>query len=141
MMLGTPGTEQHRTRLGFICLGLGLLLVFWAWGSWIYRASVPAQAQAIAKVQSASNGDEGDAPDAEGNRIKVARALWLFLLVGAGLVLLVIFGTYVVVRAIRRYRTVLESSDEDRGIGPDAWSMHKLPADDDDDDDRPYENS
>jgi len=132
MMLGTPATEQQRLRVGFLFLTLGLLLVFWAWGSWIYRASVPAQAQAIARAQAEPDDAEGTPNNARGERVKVARAMWLFLLVGAGLVLLVIFGTYVLVRAIRRYRAVLESDEDDRSMHSDVWSMHKLPPDDDD---------
>ena len=57
IILGKPGSEQHRSRLGFILLALGLLLMLWAWGSWIFRESVPAKAQVIVRTQSASGAD------------------------------------------------------------------------------------
>lgn len=140
-MLGTPGTEQHRTRVGFLFLMLGLLLVFWSWGSWIYRASVPVQAQAMVEAQTV--GGEG-APTGNGtigDRAEVARTMWLVLLVGSGLVLLVLFGTYAIVRALRRYRVVLESDGPRNTQAADVWSMHRLPPDDDDDTREPNEIS
>lgn len=136
MMLGTPGTEEQRMRVGFSFLIIGLLLVFWAWGSWIYRTSVPVQAQAMARSQTSDGSlDQESEQGAAGDRVRVARAFWLFLLVGGALVLLVIFGSYVIVRAMRRYRSVLEAQDQESTNKPDVWSMHKVPPDYDDDDD------
>jgi len=118
--------------MGFLFLILGLLFVFWAWGSWIYRSSVPAQAQAIVGAQTVGAEDALGTPGTLAKRTEVARAMWLYLLVVGGLVLLVLFGTYAVVRALRRYRTVLESGGPEHTENGDVWSMHRLPPDDED---------
>ena len=34
--------DARRTRNGLICLVMGVVLVLWAWGSWVYRTSEPA---------------------------------------------------------------------------------------------------
>jgi hypothetical protein len=124
-MVGSASSDQNKARLGFLFLIVGLVLIFWACGSWMYRASVPVHAQA--QVRAQGNGVQQDElPDGLGDRAQVARALWLFLIVGAGLILLVLFGTYAIVRAARRFRSTLEPEKPEEPDTRDVWSMHRL---------------
>lgn len=41
-MLGRPDFEHNRIRLGVLFLIIGGILIIWAWGSWVFRATVPA---------------------------------------------------------------------------------------------------
>lgn len=140
MRLNELAAEQRRIKLGFAALVLGLLLVFWAWGSYLFRASTPARAQAIARVQPVT--DDGSLEGANpADRAKIARALWLFLVFGLLVVFLILFGTYAIIRAGRRYRAQIERERPPPTDGRDAWEMHTVPQDDlideeGDDDDR-----
>jgi len=125
-IFGKPGTEQYRVRLGFLLLAVGLLLMVWAWGSWIFRESVPAKAQLIVRTQS------GETPGADGSedadrRAEAAQALPLALAVSLVLVLLVLFGSYALVRAARRHRAALERRRAAPTDTTDVWAMHRLP--------------
>lgn len=126
-MLGPPGSEQYRTRVAFLFLVVGLALMFWAWGSWIFRASAPATAARI-PTASAITGDSPENIASPRERVRVVRAVWQFLFFGLVLVMLVIFGTYTTVRAVRRYRATLEAKGKSPTDARDAWSMYKLPA-------------
>lgn len=41
MAQGLSGSEQNRIVTAIVLLVLGLLLLLWAWGSWVYRTSPP----------------------------------------------------------------------------------------------------
>jgi len=41
MAQGLSGSEQNRIITAIVLLVLGLLLLLWAWGSWVYRTSPP----------------------------------------------------------------------------------------------------
>lgn len=129
-MLGPPESEHFRTRVAFVFLIGGLVLLFWAWGSWVFRASTPAMAGRIPTAPRVLNGvSEGGLSPAE--RVRVVRAVWQYLLFGLVLVLLVIFGTYAIVRASRRYRAAGEEKEAKKPPDRrDAWSMHKLSPED-----------
>lgn len=133
-MLGPPGSEQYRTRVAFVFLIGGLALLFWAWGSWVFRASTPAMASRIPTAPRMVDGVNatGMSP---AERARVVRAVWQYLLFGLVLVLLVIFGTYAIVRASRRYRAASEAKKKKPPDRLDAWSMYKLPAEDDSNED------
>ena len=140
MRINELAAEQRRIKLGFAALVLGLLLVFWAWGSYLFRASTAARAQAIARVQVATNDGtlEGANPT---DRAKIARALWLFLVFGLLVVFLILFGTYAIIRAGRRYRAQIERDRPPATNADDAWEMHTVPqsdliGEDGDDEDR-----
>lgn len=133
LMLGPPGSEQYRSRVAFLLLVVGLALLFWAWGSWMFRASTPATAARIPPA-TAIAGDRAGNVATPAERVRVVRAVWQFLFFGLVLVMLVIFGTYTTVRAVRRYRAALEAKDKKPPDVRDAWSMHKLPTEIDADD-------
>ncbi len=117
MTSGAPGSEPNRTRMGLVFLVVGIVLVMWAWGSWIYRASVPAEtAGALSERVTAGN------PDV----VRAARLSPLVLLVGLLLVLVVLFGSYTLVRAMRRHRALADRKRPPPTAADDAWAMNKL---------------
>jgi TRAP-type C4-dicarboxylate transport system permease small subunit len=119
------GADEGRFRTGLAFLVLGISLILWAWGNWLYRASTPEPAASIVRA-------EGDAVDTV--RVEATSVLPQILMYSLILVFLVLFGGYAVVRMVRRYR---ESADRERA-GPsasqDVWAMHKLPDYDRDED-------
>lgn len=144
-MLGAKGTEQHRIRAGVLLLSFGIILLVWAWGSWIYRTSVAGAGtsggEAVTAPLDPAAGGAGNgerSPDAA----SVAKALPAFL--GLGFLLVVVFfvGSFVIVRTLRKYREGLERKSPPPTDSEDVWSMHRdpeaddvLPRDDDEDDD------
>ena len=117
MTLGMRGSDQHRTRLGLPLLVIGLILMLWAWGSWIYRASKTAEREgAIAQNVSAPSPDT----------VLAVRLSPLILLVGLLLVLLVLFGSYALIRAARRYRALADRKRPPPTPADDVWATNKL---------------
>lgn len=142
-MLGARGTEQHRIRAGILFLSFGIILLVWAWGSWIYRTSATGAgtvgSEAVpAPLDGAPGGSAEGArnPDATG----VAKALPTFLGVGFLLVVVFFIGSFVIVRTLRKYREDLERKSPPPTDSEDVWSMHRIseqddePAQDDDED-------
>ena len=117
MMLGTSSPEQNRTRLGLLCLLVGILLLLWAWGSWMYRASVPGETASTLRQ---------DADTAAPDPAKAVRIAPVVLWVGLLLVLLFFFGSYVLIRASRRYRASAARQRATPSPSEDVWAMHKL---------------
>jgi hypothetical protein len=117
MTLGMRGSDQHRTRLGLLFLVIGIILVLWAWGSWVYRASVPVETEgAIARNVSSPSPDT----------VRAVRLSPVILLVGLFLVLLFFFGSYALVRAARRYRELADRKRPPPTPADDVWTMNKL---------------
>jgi len=117
MTLNLRGSDQHRMRLGLPLLVIGLILMLWAWGSWIYRASIPVETGGVV-VQEVP----APSPDA----IRAARLSPLVLLVGLLLVLLVLFGSHALIRAARRYRALANRKRPPPTAADDVWAMNKL---------------
>ena len=69
MIFGAQGSQQFRTRMGWMVLACGVGLVLWAWGWWIYRASRPDDAdRTIPELQQETplgRLDEGSGADDE----------------------------------------------------------------------------
>ncbi len=107
--------QQKRTTMGLGFLVLGLILMMWAWGSWIYRTSTTARPQIIGR--SAETTEETE------KAIRIAPSM-----LAGGVLLVVVFlaATFVFVRSSRRYRQSLTR----RGAAPtsasDVWSTHRL---------------
>ncbi len=127
-MLGNPSSEKHRTRVGFLILTLGVLLLFWAWGSWFYRNWVPVQAQAEALAHRDALADAEPDQNTGIQSAKAARTLPLFLMTALVMVLVFLFGGYVLLRATRRYRAAIDRKRPPPSDTRDLWTMHKLPA-------------
>ena len=137
-MLGYPGTEQYRLRLGILLASFGTMLLLWAFGSWIMRDSMPAQAKAIVRAQGGEIGipDTGDVVDREArrdDRAQAARALAMLFLVVLTVAVTLFVGGLVVVRAMRRHRIYLSHQRPPPTDASDVWSMHRTPDYPDDD--------
>ena len=107
MATGVSETDHARLRVGLVILVLGISLILWSWGNWLYRASAPERSAPIVNA-------EGDAPDEV--RTEAVSLLPQILMYSLILVFVVLFGGYVLVRAARRYR---EGTDRKR-TGPTA---------------------
>lgn len=108
-------TEQRRTTMGLAFLVIGLVLLMWAWGSWIYRTSTAAKPIVVGRM--------AEAPDETEKAVRIAPGM----LVG-GVLLVVVFlaASFVFVRASRRYRQSLTRRGSPPSENTDVWSMHKL---------------
>lgn len=114
--------EQRRTALGLAFLVLGLMLLMWAWGSWMYRTSTRSKP---ITVERSSEVDE----DSE----KAARMAPEMLIGGIVIVVVFLVGSLVFVRASRRYRKSLKRRPGEPTDTTDVWAMHKLKEFPDDD--------
>lgn len=117
MTLGMRGSEQHHKRLGLPLLVIGIILMLWAWGSWIYRSTIRVERER-AIIQ--------DVPAPSSETIRAVRLSPLILLVGLLLVLLVLFGSYTLIRAVRRYRAHADRKRPPPTPSEDVWAMNKL---------------
>jgi heme/copper-type cytochrome/quinol oxidase subunit 2 len=106
--------EQRRTTMGLAFLVLGLVLLMWAWGSWIYRTSNAAKPIVVGHAET---------PEEKVKTVAIAPGM----LVG-GVILFVVFlaASFVFVRASRRYRQSLSRRGSPPTDTTDVWSMHKL---------------
>ena len=137
MILGTPGSEQFRYRVGWLFLAFGVALVLVAWGSWIYRVSMRGESEiSVPELDTESTlgdagrnslGDEGIPTMA---RQAAVGLLPLWLMSTLLLLLSFLFGSYAITRASRRYRAAAERQRASPTASEDAWSMYKLPDDD-----------
>lgn len=117
MTLGMRSPNQHRTRFGLVFLLIGITLLLWAWGSWIYRAANPMETgRAIAPHVPAPSPDT----------VRAFLLSPLVIVFGLLLVLLVLFGSYVLLRAARRYRALADRKRPPPTPADDVWAMNKL---------------
>jgi len=117
MTLGLRGSDQHRKRLGLPFLVIGIVLILWAWGSWIYRAS-----KSVEREGTVAQNVISPSPDT----IRAVRLSPLVLMVGLFLVLLVLFGSYALIRVARRYRALADRKRPPPTPADDVWAMNKL---------------
>jgi len=125
MMLGTQDTASSRLRVGILFLAIGVLLVLWSWGSWMYRASVRTDS---VRTEMGSPGD-GPAGRIAGESEQAARALPYALLVFLLLLIAVVCGSVIILRGIRRNRAALEREPLKPTPVEDVWAMNRLPED------------
>lgn len=117
MTIGMRGSDQHRTRLGLVFLVIGIILMLWAWGSWIYRASTAVEREgAIAQ----------NVPAPSTNTVRALLLSPLVIVLGLFLVLLVLFGSHTLIRAARRYRALTDRKRPPPTLVDDVWAMNKL---------------
>ncbi len=116
MIFGMRGSNHHRTRVGLVFLVVGAGLLAWAWGSWIFRASNPVEMEGVVAQPPR-------APNPESVRAFLLSPL--VFIVGLLLVLLVLFGSHVLIRAARRYRA-LDARKRTPTPSEDVWAMNKL---------------
>ena len=89
MVLETESPDPKGTRSGLICLVTGVVLLLWAWGSWVYRTSEPG----VRPTGQNQNGTLAAADQAQ-----VGSPLPLLLVIGLFAILLVLFVRYVLLR-------------------------------------------
>lgn len=121
MPFGTSGSDGKRIVAGFAFLVFGLLLVLWAWGSFVIRAtsSEIVGAQASSEVT-------GFTPE----QAAAVNAVPWFLMVAFVLILTFITASVVLVRAARRHRAAADDGHRTPTRSQDVWAMHRLPEDD-----------
>lgn len=135
MTLGTSGADQHRHRTALAFVGIGGLLLVFAWGTWLYRTSLgtmPAPQTPPGVASPTGDGPGGSEGPTADRREAAVRAAPFFLLIVFLLVLLVLFGGYAIVRVARRY---LAATDRRRGPptpSDDVWTVHTTPGSNDD---------
>ena len=131
MTLGAPGNEHNRARVGLAVLVVGISFILWSWGHWVYLTSKPSP------VASTLNVDPAGAISPQS--IRSAVLLPKILMWGTTIVMVGLVGSYVLVRAMRRYREASPLGRSPTNVD-DVWSMHKVPdygpAEDEPDQDR-----
>jgi len=100
-------------------LAVGVVLLVWAWGNWMYRASMPTEEGSFA----ARRVDSEPRTDA----LRTARSSSAVLLLGFVLVLVFLVGSYAIVRGSRRFREAFLRPKLRPTSADDVWAMHKLP--------------
>ena len=130
MTLGGLGGEPNRMKVGLVFLILGGLLLAWAWGSWIYRTSA-TQGGGGAIASGTLAEPEPVTPE---KKAAAARSLSLVLLTILVLFLVVLLGSFVIVRYGRNYFAMLSRNRSAPTAHVNAWEMHRPPPIDDDDD-------
>ena len=125
MATGVTEADHTRLRTGLVVLVLGISLILWSWGNWLYRATTAERSAPIVATEGAAQ---------DGVRTEVVSLLPQVLMYSLILALVVLFGGYALVRAARRYR---EGTDRKRAAPTaslDVWAMHKVPESDRDED-------
>ncbi len=113
MTLGTHGADSFRFRAALVFLVGGLLLMLWAWGSWVYRTSASAPPMTAVAV------DDAETPESREDATSVTRLLQtglalLPVIVGGG-VLLVWFSRRPRKAAVPRREGAPSTGDTIRG--------------------------
>lgn len=108
-------------KLGLVFLSLGVVLLIWAWGNWIYRSSNGI-------------GDSSTMVDRAGGvrspaAMQAVKASPFVLMVGLFLVVVFLVGSYAIVRGSRRFREAILHERPRPTASDDVWVMHKTPKD------------
>lgn len=119
--------EQWRTRVGLLCLVVGVGLLITAWGSWAYRVGSDDEP----RMNVAAPGPT--ASEISPRQVDAAQAAQWLLMWASLLILAVIAGTYAVVRGARRFQQLADHKRAKPSPLDDIWSQHRLPEDLDDD--------
>ncbi len=132
--------ESNKFKYGMVFLVLGVLLVVWAWGSWTLRVVPEPASDSMYEPAHDLDNESGEADDSvepdkaktlEGSFTQKNKAninAWRYLLfVLLGLFLIVLFGSYFLLRIARRYRARAAHDRAPPTPFEDVWSSHKLP--------------
>jgi hypothetical protein len=122
MKLDLGDSQSRRNRMGFALLFTGLVMLLWAWGSYVYRASVSGGVDAA----------PSEGPTTVPDQTAVLRSLPLTLMVGLLLVLVFLFGSYALIRLARRLREAAERRPIIPTPSNDVWAKHRPPKGDED---------
>jgi ABC-type Fe3+ transport system permease subunit len=123
MTLGGLGGESNRVRIGLAFLLMGLLLLAWSWGSWVYRTS----ATQVATAESPTQSEDASDPLSPEKKAVAARSLTLVLLTIFALFLAVLLGSFVIVRYGRNYFAMHGRGKTAPTTNASVWEMHQPP--------------
>lgn len=107
--------------MGLVFLAVGVVLLLWAWGNWIYRSS-SGMSEGTVSVEHAG-GARSPAT------MQALKASPLVLMVGLFLVIVFLVGSYAIVRGSRRLREAILYEKPSPTASADLWSLHKTPTD------------
>lgn len=93
MTVGLLRSDQSRSRVALVFLVVGVMLLLWSWGSWVYRTSASAGRAAVAM---APDDLEASVPVGSGTAFRQ------WLVAGAVLMAAMAVGGYVLIRSGRR---------------------------------------
>ncbi len=128
--------NRGRSRAALLVFLAGVILLLWAVGNLAYRSSVTTP-NPPEESRDSNRSTDNDNVDSVGktppDRREVAWAAGTFLVVGAGLVLLFLLGSYVLIRSSRNYQARLARRRNPPSPVEDVWAMHKLPQEDESD--------
>lgn len=130
MFTESSGSDLRRIRHAIVILVIGIVVILWSWGNWVYRTSTPPPEIPLAQTQS-------DAPDAV--RVKAVSHLPQILMYSLIIGVVALFGGYALLRASRRYYEAADRKRAGPTVTPDAWAMHKVAHDDEDGVEQPGE--
>lgn len=122
MGLGSSASSVNRLKLGLVSLALGVALLLWAWGNWIYRSSNGLNEGSVAAEHPAG----ARSPAA----LQALQASPFVLMVGLFLVIVFLVGSYAIVRGSRRLREAILYEKPKPTASDDVWAMHKTPTED-----------
>jgi hypothetical protein len=117
MIPGLSDSDPKRLRAGLVFLVMGVLLMLWAWGSWLFRS---------ATADTPGAADKGGALPA-GETVQAVQAGPAVLLLVLFLVLVFLFASYAIVRSSRRFRELIFRKRPPPTASDDVWAMHKPP--------------
>jgi len=136
-----PTADRSRIRTGSALLLAGVVLVLWAWGTWVYRTSklsqslglVPAERTAPPKWRAAPGFENPQSPSPlattpppTARRLRGLRlALWL-MVIGL-LAVFTLIAAIAAARAARRWKASLLRRPQGPTEVSDVWVMHKPP--------------
>lgn len=111
MALVSATLERRRFRVGILVLSLGIILMLWAWGNWMYRATMVAESLPAAQPASTNGASTSNA----------ATALARLLIYGFILVIAILLGSFVVIRAMRRNMAAATRRPAEPTPAPEIW--------------------
>jgi len=143
-MTAPPAQEGRlRSRAGTAILLIGIVLVLWAWGNWVYRltprggAPRPALAPTVggtpptatpSAASSASGAESPSAPDSSTpDQKRTAARMALVVIIGGVVIMTVFVGAIALARAARRWRATTSRRQLPPSTAGDVWALHKTP--------------
>lgn len=118
MSLFGADSEATRMRFGLLALVIGVMLIVWAGGSWMYRTTVSARPVSSADQINSSTETDPATPVA---------GLARLLLLGGLVLTVVLIGSFVLSRAARRYFGRQRLQRLRPTDAADAWSLGDRP--------------
>lgn len=141
MSPGTFESEPRHLTLAAILLVLGVLLLLFSWGSWLFRSGAGQQEPLTARASTPNEVPTSTVtPDRKSNRSRAIRIMPLVLVVTMLLTLVVLIGVVLVRRGARRYFATQSRQRASPTMSEDVWSQHRLTSEDEPQSERPCDD-